>query len=293
MRHGRPYRRCMTMTASVRPATGPDATAVRTPRPRRYLMCPPTHFDVTYAINPWMSHGLPVDRDLALAQWGSLRDTYLRLGHDVRTVEPVRGLPDMVFAANGGLVVDGSAIPARFRHAERVPEGPAYRDWFRHNGFTVLDSEHVNEGEGDFLVAGDVVLAGTGFRTHPDAHDDAQELLGRPVVTLRLVDPRFYHLDTALAVLDDETLAWYPAAFSAGSQAALRRLFPDAVEADEADALVLGLNAVSDGRHVVLPAAATGLAERLADRGFVPVQVDLTELLKAGGGPKCCTLELR
>ncbi|WP_088287105.1 dimethylargininase [Kineosporia sp. A_224] len=270
-----------------------DLSRPRAARPRRYLMCPPEHFALDYAINPWMTAGDAVDVARATAQWQALRDTYTALGHEVHVIDAVPGLPDMVFAANGGLVVDGLVMPARFRHAERVGEGPVYREWFRRNGFTPLDSPHVSEGEGDFLVVGRYVLAGTGFRTHHEAHDDAQELLGRPVVTLRLVDPRFYHLDTALAVLDDETVAYYPPAFSPGSLAALRLLFPDAVVAAEADAMVLGLNAVSDGRHVVLPGTATGLAAQVAARGFVPVPVDLSELRKAGGGPKCCTLELR
>ena len=56
---------------------------------------------------------------------------------------------------------------------------------------------------------------------------------------------------------------------------------------------MLGLNAVSDGLHVVLPAAAKGLAAQLADHGFEPIGVDTSELLKGGGGPKCCSLELR
>ena len=182
-----------------------------------------------------------------MAQWDTLRRTYVGLGHTVEVIAPVPGLPDMVFAANGGTVVDGVVLPARFRHAERVAEGPAYRTWFLRNGFRVGDTAHVNEGEGDFLVNRDHVLAGTGFRTAHAAHDDAQELFGRPVVTLRLVDPRFYHLDVALAVLDDETVAYYPGAFSDGSRAVLERLYPHAVIAEEADALVLGLNAVSDG----------------------------------------------
>ena len=107
------------------------------------------------------------------------------------------------------------------------------------------------------------------------------------------MDPRFYHLDTALAVLDDTTIAWLPEAFTPASRAVLAGRYPDAVLATTADAAVLGLNAVSDGRHVVLPAEATGLVAALAERGFVPVPVEMSELLKGGGGPKCCTLEVR
>jgi len=265
----------------------------RTATPRRYLMCRPTHFDVVYSINPWMQPGKPTDTGLALLQWDRLRRLYLRLGHRVEVIEPVPGLPDMVFAANAATVVGGRVLSARFRHAERAAEAPAYLRWFRERGYPVREAEHVNEGEGDYLVTGERILAGTGFRTDTSSHAEAQRFLGLPVVTLTLVDPRFYHLDTALAVLDHEEVMYYPPAFSADSRAVLRELYPDAILGTDADAEVFGLNAVSDGRHVVLPHQATGLIAQLRDRGFVPVGVDLSEFLKSGGSAKCCTLEIR
>jgi N-dimethylarginine dimethylaminohydrolase len=191
-------------------------------------------------------------------------------------------------------VANGRVYGARFKYAERVPEGPAYLDWFRAAGLQVAhEPAYVYEGEGDLLVAGDLLLAGTGFRTDPAAHAEAGKLLGLDVVTLRLIDPRYYHLDTALCVLSEREIAYFPGAFDPESQATLRELFPDAVIADADDASVLGLNAVSDGRHVVLPLEATDLAKKLTARGYQPVPVSLSELRKAGGGPKCCTLELR
>jgi arginine dihydrolase len=275
----------------------PVAATEPVARPRHFLMCRPAHFEVRYAINPWMRPGEPVDRGRALAQWEALRQIYLDLGHRVDLIDPVPGLPDMVYAANGATVVSGTVLAARFRHHERAAEAGAYRAWFEAAGYPVVEPEFVNEGEGDLLAVGDgadgVVLAGHGFRTDPRAHAEAAAALGREVVPLRLVDPRFYHLDTAVAVLDDATIAWLPAAFDPASRDVLRTRFPDAVVADPADAAVLGLNAVSDGRHVVLPAQATGLAATLRERGYTPVPVDLSELLKGGGGPKCCTLEVR
>ena len=276
---------------------GGARTPVRTATPRRYLMCPPTHFAVEYAINPWMLPGIVVDRRLALAQWKMLRRIYLDLGHRVDLLAPVPGLPDMVYAANGATVVDGTVLAARFRHPQRAAEAVAHATWFRRSGSRVVEPEFVNEGEGDLLVVGSgpdaVILAGHGFRTDPRAHAEAARVFGREIVSLELVDPRYYHLDTAIAVLDATTLAWLPEAFTPASRAVLQERFPDAVVADPADAAVLGLNAVSDGRHVVLPVRATRLAAAVAERGFVPVPVDLSELLKGGGGPKCCTLEVR
>jgi N-dimethylarginine dimethylaminohydrolase len=290
----------VTVISDSAPLSRGTATA-RVARRRRYLMCPPDHFAVSYAINPWMDTARPIDLALAHRQWDRLRRTYTDLGHVVETITPEPELPDMVFAANGGLVIDGRALGARFAYPQRAGEGPAYLDWLRGAGLTaVVAAEQVNEGEGDFLTVGDMVLAGTGFRTTLAAHAEVQESFGLPVVSLRLVDPRFYHLDTALAVLDDHPdhtdhtmVAYTPEAFSQGSRATLRRLFPDAILADPTDAAVLGLNAVSDGYHVVLAEAATGLITQLRERGFHPIGVDLSELLKAGGGAKCCTLEIR
>jgi N-dimethylarginine dimethylaminohydrolase len=261
---------------------------------REYLMCPPTHFDVRYAINPWMDPAKPVDQPLALLQWERLRHVYEGLGHRVELIDPVPGLPDMVFAANGGLVYGGRALGARFTFPERQAEGPAYLAWLRSAGLDlVAEPTHVNEGEGDFVVVGDRVLAGTGYRTDPGAHAEAAAVLGAEVVSLELVDPRFYHLDTCLATLDDSNIAYYPGAFSAASLEVLRALYPHAVLASSADAEAFGLNCVSDGLHVVIAQAATGLIRQLADAGYLPVPVDLSELLKAGGSVKCCTMELR
>ena len=265
----------------------------RTPTARRYLMCRPEHFEVSYAINPWMDPTRPVDRARAVRQWEALRATYEALGHRVELIEAVPGLPDMVFAANGALVHGGRALGARFTHPQRTAEGPAHVARLRAAGLDVVEATHVNEGEGDFVVVGDRVLAGTGYRTDPGAHAEASEVLGVEVLGLELVDPRYYHLDTCLAALDHSTIAYYPPAFSAAGRDLLETLYPDAVLVEGADAEVLGLNFVSDGLNVVISQDAVGLIAQLRDAGYRPVPVDLSELLKAGGSVKCCTLELR
>jgi N-dimethylarginine dimethylaminohydrolase len=264
----------------------------RAARTRTYLMCPPRYFAVEYAINPWMNPDEPVSTALAMHQWWQLRETFIRLGHVVHTVDPRPGLPDMVFAANGATVIGGQVLGARFRHPQRAAEAAAYLAWFDRHGYGITVSPRsVNEGEGDIAFAGRGIIAGHGFRTDEAVKGELEGLYGLPVLSVRLVDPRFYHLDTALCVLDADTAAYYPAAFDDAGRAALAGYFADLIEAKDEDAEVLGLNAISDGRHVVLPEQATGLATQIADRGFEPVGVDVSEFLKAGGGPKCCTLE--
>lgn len=260
---------------------------------RTYLMCPPEYFTVQYAINPWMHPDEPVDLALARRQWEQLRRAYTDLGHTVRIIDAEPGLPDMVFAANGATVIDHKVLGASFKYAERHSEAVAYMDWFRREGYEVAEPHRMNEGEGDLVYTGRAIIAGHGFRTDPDVKHEAEELFGLPVISVKLVDPKFYHLDTAMVVLDQRTAAYYPAAFDEAGQDAIAAHFPELIEAKDTDAETLGLNAISDGRNVVMPVQARELADQIAAAGFHVVPVDLSEFRKSGGGPKCCTLELR
>ncbi|WP_205791374.1 dimethylargininase [Microbacterium sulfonylureivorans] len=283
-------------------ATGAAASVTRIAQHRSYLMCRPEHFTVSYTINPWMEPANPTDTARAVAQWQTLYDTYIALGHDVQLIDPIEGLPDMVYTANGGFIIDNVAYGAKFRFQERVPEGPAFMEWFGANGFEVASPVEVNEGEGDFLLVGDTILAGTGFRSTGDSHRELRDVFGKEVVSLNLVDPRFYHLDTAISVLDPvqgpggvekANIAYLPGAFDEESRRILEERFPEAILVADEDGAVFGLNSASDGLNVIISPRAKGFEAQLRERGYNPVLVDLSELLLGGGGIKCCTLELR
>ncbi|WP_374222198.1 dimethylargininase [Microbacterium esteraromaticum] len=286
------------------PETTTATAPTRVAHHRRYLMCRPEHFTVSYKINPWMEPAKPTDTAKALEQWQKLYDLYIELGHEVELIEPLAGYPDMVYTANGGFVIDGRAYVPEFYFEQRQGEAPAFAEWFRANGFDTVLPQEVNEGEGDFLLAGDVILAGTGFRSAGDSHREVHEVFGREVVTLTLVDPRFYHLDTALTVLDPvvghenggperANIAYLPGAFDEASQRILAERFPDAILVADEDGAVFGLNSASDGYNVIISPRAKGFEKQLRERGYNPLTVDLSELLLGGGGIKCCTLELR
>ena len=291
----------MSLSSAPAAQAAPAAPA-RIAQHRRYLMCRPEHFTVSYRINPWMEPAKPTDTAKALAQWQTLYDTYVALGHEVELIDPVPGLPDMVYTANGGFIVDGRALGVRFRVDERRGEERPFMDWFAAHGFDVVEPVSVQEGEGDFLLVGDTILAGTGFRSTGDSHAEVAGVFGREVVSLRRIDARFYHLDTAISVLAavEDTggvatanIAYLPSAFDEPSLAVLRERYPDAIEVSDADGAVFGLNSASDGYNVFISPRATGFEAQLRERGYHPVLVDLSELLLGGGGIKCCTLELR
>lgn len=259
-----------------------------------YLMCPPIHFAVAYRINPWMHPGIGVVPHRVMAQWRSIVDAHLANGHAVVPVGPVEGTPDMVFTANAGLVIDGRVLVARFRHWQRRKEESLFRACLEQLGWReVVQASFINEGEGDYLPAGPVILGGSGFRTDRRAHGEVADYFARPVIALELVDPRFYHLDTALTVVSPELIAYWPGAFSRRSVGVLADLYPDAVIATEGDAEAFGLNACSDGTSVVMATGAHHLAASFRERGLAVSAVDTSELQKAGGSVKCCTLELR
>lgn len=281
-------------------AAGPATAApVRTPTKRSYLMCRPEYFTVTYAINPFMHPDRPTDTALALRQWDALREVYRGLGHEVDFLAPVPGLVDMVFAANGGFTVDGRAYVASFAYPERQGEADCFRAWFSSHDFETNEPASVNEGEGDFAFAGGVILAGHGFRSIADSHTELARIFGREVLSLRLVDERFYHLDVALTVLDSDAtdgparIAYLPSAFDEAGRALLADRFPDSILVSEEEAAILALNSVSDGRNVVVAQGAHEYIAALSAHGYSPIPVDLSELRKSGGGVKCVTQELR
>jgi lysine-ketoglutarate reductase/saccharopine dehydrogenase-like protein (TIGR00300 family) len=264
----------------------------------RILMCPPHYYDVHYVINPWMEGNVHrSSRDRAEVQWNALYEVLQRYAQ-VDLVTPQRGWPDMVFTANAGLVLDQTVVLSRFFHPERQGEEPHFQQWFADQGFTVhtLPKSLPFEGAGDALF--DRLLcalwAGYGFRSELDAHPYLAKWLDVEVLSLRLIDPRFYHLDTCFCPLTDGYLLYYPPAFDTYSNRLIELRVPEAlrIAIDEVDAINFACNAVNIDRVVVMNQASDGLKQRLADRGFTVVETPLTEFLKAGGAAKCLTLKV-
>lgn len=261
------------------------------------LMCPPTFFEVAYEINAWMHLDNPVDVELAKRQWQSVHDTYIDLGYKVEIIEPVRGLPDMVFSANGALVIDGKVFSTNFgEHAvERRPETGLFEKWFKNNGYSqIYRPQSPSEGEGDILYSGDTIFAGWGQnRSSKESHQELQDFFGKETVSMHLTDPRFYHLDTAMSPIDQDTVMFFPGAFDEVSRNQLEKRFKNKIYASEKDAAGFGLNAVSDGQNVVMSSEAEVLMDELRKHSYNPIGKDMTEFRKSGGAVKCCTLELR
>jgi len=258
------------------------------------LMCRPDHFGIEYEINPWMHVAVEVDHQLATAQWDALYRTYTDLGVEIELAKPVAGLPDMVFTANAAVLWDGRAVLSNFHHAERQGEEVHWRGELERLGFEVyeLPRSLSFEGAGDALFVGDRLVCGYGFRTDRDAHGPVARILDVEVVSLELVDPRYYHLDTCFCPLDATTVLAAPDAFSAASAKILRELVPNLIEVPADAAAGFACNAMPLGERVVSSLTLERLEAPLRAAGYAPISLPMGEFLKAGGGVRCLSLPL-
>jgi N-dimethylarginine dimethylaminohydrolase len=264
----------------------------------KILMCPPDFFAVDYVINPWMAgHESSLDLDLAKKQWQELRDIISEKA-DVIVMDPQPDLPDMVFTANAGVVYGNKAIASHFMPHERRPEEPHFKKWFRENGYELLDlDEKIGfEGAGDCLLdrGGSWLWTGYGFRTEIEAHKEIQKFFGVDLVSIKLTDSRFYHIDTCFCPLTGGFLMYHPPAFDFDSRMAIESRIPaeKRIIVDTKDAGNFACNAVTVGDTVIVNKASDHLKGQLKERGFNMREVELSEFLKAGGSAKCLTLKV-
>ncbi|HLU54236.1 MAG TPA: arginine deiminase-related protein [Pseudonocardia sp.] len=257
----------------------------------RLLVSDVDHFRIDYEINPYMDRADQPDRAAAAAEHRAILDAHRRAGRDLAYLPSVPGCPDMVYTANAAVVRGDVAVLGNLP-AQRRPETPHHRSWLIEAGFIVIDTPYAFSGQGDALPWGDLLLAGYGQRTDRRVHAVLREYLGYEIVPLRTVDPRWYDLDLAVAVIDENTLAYCPEALDLPSRARLQALGCDLVEVDEAEALGFALNLVSDGSTVTMSDGAPRFAAALRERGLVVDEVVTTQLRKGGGGVRCTSLTL-
>ncbi|HZT67959.1 MAG TPA: arginine deiminase-related protein [Acidimicrobiales bacterium] len=261
---------------------------------RRFLMCPPDHFDVAYEINPWMSVEVQADPERAAAQWENLVSCLRQAGAAVEVMDPVEGLPDLVFTANAGIVNGSQFVPSRFRHPERQGETPHDVRWFSCHGFRVeeLPNSVTHEGAGDALPFGSVLLSGYRFRSDAASHAHLSRLTGAAVRSLELSDPRLYHLDLVFCPLDDRRALVAPLGLDRYGRKVVEATVPEPLLLDDDQALSFCANSVVVGTNMVMPACPPALGRRLEKLGFEVAVCPVDEFQKAGGGCRCLTLAL-
>jgi N-dimethylarginine dimethylaminohydrolase len=258
------------------------------------LMCAPTHYAIRYEINPWMKLKNGIHPGRARHEWDALSRTLQGLGVRVFTLPQKKGCPDMVFTANAGVVQGRTFVPSRFRFKERQGEESAFIRYFQHHGYRVQDAAkgHFFEGEGDLLLYRDVLFGGFRLRSEVAAHEQVAAALKRRLVTLELVQPHFYHLDTCFFPLDDDAALYYPAAFDTYGRKVIRQFVRNPIAVSKEDATAFACNGLRVGRTVVLNKASAKLKAALKKLGYETRETPTSEFMKAGGSVKCLLLKL-
>ena len=257
-------------------------------------MCPPDYYGIEYEINPWMSRSQQSDPKFACQQWEALNQLLQSLGAQVELMTPIKGLPDLVFTANAGLIWKNVAFLSLFRHEARQGETPVDQEWFQKSGFETIEmpDDYFFEGAGDALFCGDTLFAGYLIRSDVRAMQWVAEKMNCRVIPLQLVDDFYYHLDTCFCPISKTEAIYYPPAFDEYAQQALKEHVPHLIPVVENEAQRFACNAVVLDQSVVLNTGCPQLEKDLNERGYETYSTPLDEFIKAGGSAKCLTLRL-
>lgn len=251
------------------------------------LVCPPNYYGIEYSINAWMDVNNKSNKNLAISQWRQLISNLILAGEDIFYMEPEKGLPDMVFTANGGLIFNNTAIVSNFNNNERKLETPKFEKWFKTYGFDTEVSPVVFEGAGDALFAGSNLYLGYGFRSSPEAKDYLLSF-GLNIIHCNLIDPRFYHLDTCFCPLNNNRALIYSPAIANSKDIDL-----ELIEVPEEEAARFACNAVCiNDESIVMPSGCNATKAKLEALGYNVLSTDMSEFLKSGGACKCLTIKL-
>ena len=272
----------------------------------KVLMVEPTYFRIEEGINPFMHEAngtLKIsDLNLAVSQWTDLKAAYEKIGIQVEVLAAKETLPDMVFAANQSFVYldhktnEKSVIISHMRHDIRQPETKIFESWYKANNYNIHRippsfSKYFFEGNGDALpiVSRKLILGGFGPRTSPEIYRFIEDLTQYKVLPLNPQNPKFYHLDTCLSILDDQTIACVREVFTHDELTLLDNNFKNIIEISpvEAETNFAANCHCPDGKNVLLQKGSKKFCKDLTDNGFNCIEVDTSEFMKSGGSVFC------
>lgn len=265
---------------------------------REFLMCPPDHFGVLYEINPWMDTAIQVDRELARQQWENLVQALKEAGATIKFQPPAQGWPDLVFTANAGIVNGKQFIPTTFKWPERQGETKFDIEWFEAAGYTIdrFPEGLVHEGVGDALPFGTpqnrVLVSGYQTRSDAASHAHLSSMISTPVMSVKLIDDRLYHLDLTFTPLTERRAIVAPMAFDKAGMKSMAALVPEMLVLENEEALQFCCNSVVVGTNIIMPNCPPRVGRQLESWGFNIQVVNVSEFMKGGGGCRCLSLAL-
>ena len=264
------------------------------------LMADPHFFSVAEAQNNHMhdEHGNlhKIDIAQAKAEWQQLRDSFINNGLSVDVLDAHPELPDLCFTANPSFIVPHYQHMwcGNMSHESRRPETEMHLRFFKSRGYQSMVLKNKNlkfEGHGDGVWHPQRFLlhAAVGQRSDLAAWQEIDAAYPElDILLYELQNPDFYHLDTALACLDQTTALVIKQAFTDEAYQLICAAFPDAIELSSEEAYKFAGNAFCpDGINVFLEQGCDQLNASLRLRGFKPQPV-ATEQFRLSGGSVFC-----
>jgi len=255
-------------------------------------MCNPLYFShLNYIINPWMKPGT-INQKKTLEQWNILVKIYKDLGIEIEIIDQEKNQPDMVFATDSGYVFGKKVLLSRFRFKERQGETPFYEQWFRKHGYEIilLPEDLYFEGNGTMYFWNNKLFVGVGYRTDKPMCRYLQKLFPEyEVVELDAAAPAFYHLDIGFFPLNNETIFYYPEAYTREDRNKLKKIVPNLISLTEREMKGFCANSVVTGNTVIHQKDNPTFTKKLEELGYKSIEVDLSEFKKSGGGAHCLT----
>lgn len=271
-------------------------------------------------INLWMDKRYSIDPETASRQWGNAYQCIKFCIGDanIKLIKKEPSFPDMIFVRNAGLVIPdlGNHHPAptgerkkvilsSFKNKERQGEREFYRQWFEQKGFEIiaLPTGAIFEGGGEAVWWKDTMFFGHGFRAPYATMIHLEYALAKAevpakIIPLKLVDERFYHLDTAFMPIQrggettKDVLVYYPGAFDRDARKVIEGLPISRMEVTERDACAFGCNLLALGNNIIMAKGTENLARNLKECGFIVCELNMDEIKKGGGSIYCMTLNL-
>jgi len=261
-------------------------------------MCPPDHFEIKTPINAvqkkWHKTGRGPDPEKRLQQYETVRKALTDLGVDVRELPASKRFTYQVFTRDAGVVANGGALIGNFKMEPRKGEEKPFRQWLQGEKIDVINEfkdPAIFEG-GDFVfINSKTAFVGIGDRTNSTAFDRLQSAL--PEMTLHPVPfPEGYlHLDVVLNVVSPSVALGYLPALDREAVTLLKKMDIELFGVTAKEQETMATNVLAVGKNRVISASCNPETnDHLRENGFDVTEVDLSEILKGGGGLRCMTL---
>lgn len=132
-------------------------------------------------------------------------------------------------------------------------------------------------------------------RTDQQGYEEVRAILspyGYEVVPVP-AEEAYLHLDMCFNLVDDHLAVAYEEGLPESFRARLRQLAIEIIPVEEAAIFAHGCNLQALGAHRVLSLQQnTRVNRELTRHGMQVIELDITEILKAGGGPHCMSFPL-